>query len=198
MGVVQGDSRWPLRQMRSQRYPYGVDGDEDRLARRDSSADERRRARQVVALIGIEEGFIEPHSATTAGLRGICETVWADRRPEELVECRQSELLLNEAFINSVGCWLLCPYDCSALERVVIDDAYVTHPFIDRAGQSQASRRTRAARSPHSSMSPFQATRRCCRRRVQRRDLGSVRRLATQHAITAGLEGPRHRPGACR
>jgi hypothetical protein len=64
-----------------------------------------------------------------------------------------------------------------------------SHPFIDRAGQSQASRRTRAARSPHSSMSPFPS-----HPSVQSSSSSApriwdpVRRLATQHAIAAGLE----------
>lgn len=90
-------------------------------------------------VIPLFQGFIDQHNATSAGLRGICETVWADRRPEELVECRRSELLLNEAFGDAADFWLLFPYDSSALGRLVIDDAYVTHQFIDRAGQTQDS-----------------------------------------------------------
>jgi anti-sigma regulatory factor (Ser/Thr protein kinase) len=145
--------------------------------------------RNPARVIPLLRGFIEQRSATSGRLRGICETVWADRRPQELVECRRSELLLNEAFSDAAGFWLLCPYDSSALERVVIDDAYVTHPFIDRAGQSHASRRYESHQVAGLLDEPlpkppvgavvveFSAD-----------DLGSVRRLATQHAVAAGLE----------
>jgi anti-sigma regulatory factor (Ser/Thr protein kinase) len=162
-----------------------VDGEADNVEFADVAAVGRNPARMIPLL----QGFIDQHKATRAGLRGICETVWADRRPEELVECRQSELLLNEAFGDAVGFWLLCPYDSSALERLVIDDAYVTHPFIDRAGQSHASRHYQSGqvalldeplpKPPEGAvLIEFSAA-----------DLASVRRLATRHANAAGLQG---------
>jgi anti-sigma regulatory factor (Ser/Thr protein kinase) len=159
-----------------------VDHETDNVEFADVAAVGRNPARVIPLL----QGFMDQHHATSAGLRGICETVWADRRPEELVECRRSELLLNEAFGDAAGFWLLCPYDSSALGRLVIDDAYVTHPFIDRAGQSQASRRYQNAELLDEPLSTppesavvieFGAA-----------DLASVRHLATQHAVAAGLE----------
>jgi anti-sigma regulatory factor (Ser/Thr protein kinase) len=145
--------------------------------------------RNPARVIPLLQGFIDQHKATSAGLRGICETVWEDRRPEELVECRRSELLLNEAFGDALGFWLLCPYDSSALGRLVIDDAYVTHPLIDRVGQSHASRQYQSGqvtlldeplpKPPEGAvLIEFSAA-----------DLVSVRRLVTRHALAAGLEG---------
>jgi anti-sigma regulatory factor (Ser/Thr protein kinase) len=102
--------------------------------------------------------------------------------------------LLNLAFGDAVGFWLLCPYDSSALGRLVIDDAYVTHPFIDRAGQSHASRNYQSGQLAELLDEPlpkppagavavdFGAV------EFGAADLASVRRLATQHAIAAGLE----------
>jgi anti-sigma regulatory factor (Ser/Thr protein kinase) len=162
-----------------------VDDEADNVEFADAAAVGRNPARVIPLL----QGFIDQHNATSAGLRGICETVWADRRPEELVECRRSELLLNEAFGDAVGFWLLCPYDSSALGRLVIDDAYVTHPFIDRAGRSHASRHYQSGHvaAPIDEPLPkppegavvidFSAA-----------DLASVRRHATQHAVAAELE----------
>jgi anti-sigma regulatory factor (Ser/Thr protein kinase) len=161
-----------------------VDGEADNVEFADAAAVGGNPARVIPLL----QGFIDQHNPTSAGLRGICETVWADRRPEELVECRRSELLLNEAFEDAVGFWLLCPYDSSALGRLVIDDAYVTHPFIDRAGQSHASRHYQSGhvvlldeplpKPPEGAVViDFSAA-----------DLASVRRHATRHAVAAGLE----------
>jgi anti-sigma regulatory factor (Ser/Thr protein kinase) len=162
-----------------------VDGEADNV----EFADPAAVGRNPACVIPLLQGFIDQHNATSAGLRGICETVWAGRRPEELVECRRSELLLNEAFGDGVGFWLLCPYDSSALGRLVIDDAYVTHPFIDRAGQSHASGHYQSGhvaalldeplpKPPEGAVVvDFSAA-----------DLASVRRHATQHAVAAGLE----------
>jgi hypothetical protein len=65
-----------------------VDDEADNVEFTDVAAVGRNPARVIPLL----QGFIDQHNATSAGLRGICETVWADRRPEELIECRRSEL----------------------------------------------------------------------------------------------------------
>jgi anti-sigma regulatory factor (Ser/Thr protein kinase) len=163
-----------------------VDGEADNVEFADLAAVGRDPARVIPLL----QGFIDQHNATSAGLRGICETVWADRRPEELVECRRSELLLNEAFGDAVGLWLLCPYDSSALERLVVDDAYVTHPFIDRAGQSHASRHYQTGQVAALLDEPLpKPPEGAVVIEFSAADLASIRRLATRHAIAAGLEG---------
>jgi anti-sigma regulatory factor (Ser/Thr protein kinase) len=163
-----------------------VDGEADNVQFADLAAVGRNPARVIPLL----QGFIDQHNATSAGLRGICETVWADRRPEELVECRRSELLLNEAFGDAVGLWLLCPYDSSALKRLVVDDAYVTHPFIDRAGQSHASRHYQTGQVAALLDEPLpKPPEGAVVIEFSAADLASIRRLATRHAIAAGLEG---------
>jgi anti-sigma regulatory factor (Ser/Thr protein kinase) len=162
-----------------------VDDEADNVEFADVAAVGRNPARVIPLL----QGFIDQHKATSAGLRGICETVWADRRPEELVECRQSELLLNEAFGDAVGFWLLCPYDSSALERLVIDDAYVTHPFIDRAGQSHASRHYQSGQVARLDEPLPKPPEGAVLIEFSAADLASVRRLATRHANAAGLQG---------
>jgi anti-sigma regulatory factor (Ser/Thr protein kinase) len=162
-----------------------VDDEADNVEFADVAAVGRNPARVIPLL----QGFIDQYKATSAGLRGICETVWAARRPEELVECRQSELLLNEAFGDAVGFWLLCPYDSSALERLVIDDAYVTHPFIDRAGQSHASRHYQSGKVALLDEPLPKPPEGAVLIEFSAADLASVRRLATRHANAAGLQG---------
>lgn len=67
-------------------------------------------------------------------MRGIGEPIWAERSPEELVECQRHEALLNVAFAGSKGFTLLCPYDTGALGGDVVDEACRSHPVIVRDG----------------------------------------------------------------
>jgi anti-sigma regulatory factor (Ser/Thr protein kinase) len=67
-------------------------------------------------------------------LRGIGEPIWAERSPAELVECQRHESLLNIAFAGSSSFTLMCPYDTTALDGDVIDEARRSHPFIRRDG----------------------------------------------------------------
>jgi anti-sigma regulatory factor (Ser/Thr protein kinase) len=67
-------------------------------------------------------------------LRGIGEPIWAQRSQAELVECQRHEALLNVAFAGSGDFTLLCPYDTTALDPDVIDEARRSHPFIRRQG----------------------------------------------------------------
>jgi anti-sigma regulatory factor (Ser/Thr protein kinase) len=151
-------------------------------------ADMAALGRNPARVIPLLQGFIDQHNTTSAGLRGICETVWADRRPEELVECRRSELLLNEAFSDAAGFWVLCPYDSSTLERIVIDDAYLTHPFIDGAGESHARGRYQSHQVAALLDEPLpEPPAAAVVVDFSAADLALVRRLATQHAVAAGL-----------
>ena len=63
-------------------------------------------------------------------LRGIGEPIWADRSPDELVECQRHEALLNLAFADAGDFWLLCPYDVDALDPDVIAEAHHSHPAV--------------------------------------------------------------------
>jgi anti-sigma regulatory factor (Ser/Thr protein kinase) len=72
-------------------------------------------------------------------LRGIGEPIWAERSPAELVECQRHETLLNVAFADGPAMLLMCPYDTTALEPDVIDEARRSHPLVDEYGHEHAS-----------------------------------------------------------
>ena len=67
-------------------------------------------------------------------VRGIGEPIWPERSPDELVECQRHESLLNVAFADSSGWWLLCPYDVGDLPSDVLDDARHSHPYLWQDG----------------------------------------------------------------
>jgi hypothetical protein len=68
-------------------------------------------------------------------VRGIGEPVWAGRTPDELVECRNHELLLNAAFDGGAAWRLMCPYDTTTLDEASLRAARCTHPLVKREGQ---------------------------------------------------------------
>jgi anti-sigma regulatory factor (Ser/Thr protein kinase) len=74
----------------------------------------------------------------TRRLRGVGEPIWAGRSPAELVECHWHEALINRAFANLRGFWLVCPYDIGTLSAPVVDDARRTHPFTTDGVESSA------------------------------------------------------------
>ena len=51
--------------------------------------------------------FVDAHPGRR--LRGIGEPIWAARSPAEMSECHRHEALLNVAFADTPGFWLLCP-----------------------------------------------------------------------------------------
>ena len=67
-------------------------------------------------------------------VRGIGEPIWAERSPDELIECQRHESLLNVAFADSPGWWLLCPYDVGELGPEVLEEARRSHPFLWQSG----------------------------------------------------------------
>jgi anti-sigma regulatory factor (Ser/Thr protein kinase) len=75
--------------------------------------------------------FVDDQSSRSIGsFRGIGEPIWAERSPDQLVECQRHEELLNVAFNGQPAWWLVCPYDTTALDQTVIDEAYRTHPGV--------------------------------------------------------------------
>ena len=74
-----------------------------------------------------------------APVRGIGEPIWAERSPAELVECQRHESLLNLAFADRDNFELLCPYDTSALEDAVLEEAHRSHPLIVHDGAQHPS-----------------------------------------------------------
>ena len=74
--------------------------------------------------------FVSAHAAPGKRLRGIGEPIYPERSAVELVECQRHEALLNVAFQDAAGFWLLCPYDSDAMPPEVIDEAKRTHPYV--------------------------------------------------------------------
>ena len=74
--------------------------------------------------------FVEDNRLADRPVRGIGEPIRPERGAAELVECQRHESLLNLAFADSPAWRLLCPYDTSALDPAVIDEAHRSHPFV--------------------------------------------------------------------
>jgi anti-sigma regulatory factor (Ser/Thr protein kinase) len=99
--------------------------------------------------------FVTAHEGRR--LRGIGEPIWAERSPDELVECQRHESLLNVAFAESGDFTLLCPYDTTALGHDVVAEACRSHPVIRRNGASVSSddyRGTEAFCGPFATLLP--------------------------------------------
>jgi len=84
--------------------------------------------------------FIGDHAGKGRRLRGIGEPIWAERTPDQLVECARHEALLNAAF-GDPAFWLLCPYDSLALPDEVLAEARRNHPLVDDGGGTRPSDR---------------------------------------------------------
>ncbi len=83
--------------------------------------------------------FVDAHADKGCRLRGIGEPIWAERTPDEIVECQRHEDLLNVAFADGPSWRLLCPYDTTALDPAVIEEARRSHHFIVDGGAMQPS-----------------------------------------------------------
>ena len=77
--------------------------------------------------------FLAGRPPDGARVRGIGEPVWAGRSAAEVVECHRHEALINEAFADAAGCWVLCPYDTSELPPHSIVQALRHHPVVTDA-----------------------------------------------------------------
>lgn len=82
--------------------------------------------------------FVAEHSGKGRRLRGIGEPIWPERSPAELAECQRHEALLNVCF-DDPDFWLLCPYDTTALDSAVIDEARRNHPIVSARGVPEVS-----------------------------------------------------------
>jgi anti-sigma regulatory factor (Ser/Thr protein kinase) len=63
-------------------------------------------------------------------LRGIGEPIFAARSDAEMSECHRHEGLLNVAFADKPGFWLVCPYDTTTLDPADLARARETHPHV--------------------------------------------------------------------
>jgi anti-sigma regulatory factor (Ser/Thr protein kinase) len=136
--------------------------------------------------------FVDEHAPSGRPLRGIGEPIWAQRTPDELVECQLHEALLNLAFAGRVGFRLLCPYDAATLGAEVLHEARCSHPWIVEDGVVAPSVELRAADHPRGTDAPlppppvgFDAL------AIERRTLREARALVARRAAEAGLPGRR-------
>jgi anti-sigma regulatory factor (Ser/Thr protein kinase) len=83
--------------------------------------------------------FVTAHGGTGSGLAGIGEPIWPERRRPELLESQLHERLLNVAFADAAGFRLVCPYDVSALDPEVIEEAARSHPVLLADGERRLS-----------------------------------------------------------
>jgi anti-sigma regulatory factor (Ser/Thr protein kinase) len=109
-----------------------LDGDADRVLFADMAEVGANPARIIPAW----REFAAEHSGP---IRGIGEPIWAERSAAELVECQHHESLLNLAFADRPGFYLLCPYDIAALGPEVLVEARRSHPFLSVNGADQPS-----------------------------------------------------------
>ena len=107
-------------------------GDADRV----SFADMAQLGANPAWILPAWRDFVNRHSSPGRGMRGIGEPIGPGRAPAELVECHRHESLLNLAFAETPGFWLLCPYDVDGLDQAVLDEARRTHPFVTDDGAS--------------------------------------------------------------
>lgn len=71
--------------------------------------------------------FVDAHP--TRRVRFVGEPIWPGRSPAEVCEATRHEAMLNTAFADAVVD-ILCPYDVSALDPVIVADAWRTHPTV--------------------------------------------------------------------
>lgn len=136
--------------------------------------------------------FVEARPDDGRSIRGIGEPIWATRSPAELAECHVHESLLNDAFAETSGFTLLCPYDTDALDAQTLQDARCTHPVLRRDAASTISPQYSpvAVRAQHLG-APLPAVPASARLLTVRRDpigpvLGNVRRQVAEHARGCG------------
>src|SRR4051794_37489331 len=103
-------------------------------------------------IIAAWHDFVDAHGASGRPIRGIGEPIWAGRSDSELAECHRHEELLNLAFADTPAFRLLCPYDVSALDPSVVEEAERTHPFMSDV---EPSRKSGTSRGPKPISAPF-------------------------------------------
>lgn len=111
-----------------------LDGDAERV----QFADMGHVGANPARIIPAWRDFVSQQRVPDRSMRGIGEPIWAGRSPAELIECQRHESLLNLAFVDA-NFRLLCPYDTSALEARVIEEACCSHPFIVQNGGARDS-----------------------------------------------------------
>ena len=93
-------------------------------------ADMAEAGRNPARIISVWRGLLADVRQPGRPVRAVGEPVWPGRRPDELIECRLHESLLNPAFDGEVDLWLRCPYDTGALARDAFERVGRTHPLV--------------------------------------------------------------------
>jgi anti-sigma regulatory factor (Ser/Thr protein kinase) len=102
--------------------------------------DMARIGRNPAQIIPVWRAFVDEHTGSGRGARGVGEPIWAGRSPDELVECERHEALLNLAFASTpTALQLVCPYDTGSLPASVIEEARRNHPVVTEEGASHRS-----------------------------------------------------------
>jgi anti-sigma regulatory factor (Ser/Thr protein kinase) len=140
-------------------------------------------------IIAAWQEFADEHGADGQPIRGIGEPIWAGRSESELAECHRHESLLNVAFADAPAFRLLCPYDVSALDRHVVEEAHRTHPFVS---DTHSARESDKYRGLHAISAPFaeplsEAPASAAELRFDADSLAEVRALVSARADALGF-----------
>jgi anti-sigma regulatory factor (Ser/Thr protein kinase) len=138
-------------------------------------------------IIPVCQAFVDSHEGGM--LRGVAETVRAERTRDELVECQLNESLMNLAFDDAPPWWLLCPYDTASLSVDVLDEARRSHPFVSSgtiAGTSGTCRSLDEVAEPFGARLP-DAPPFTHRMRVTLSELAQLRRFVERRAQALGM-----------
>lgn len=166
-----------------------------RDARRVHFLDMGEVGRNPARIIPVWTDWVDRHADSGRPFRGVGEPVWPGRGASEIVECWQHEQLLDVAFDDGPGWWLLCPYDAETLPFDVIIGAYNTHPDLtDVAGRSRPGSHPHPATSREAMFCaplPERPTAVLYNARFDRDSLHALRERVTVHAAAEGLTGRR-------
>ena len=140
-------------------------------------------------IIAAWQAFVDEHGVGGQAIRGIGEPIWAGRSDPELAECHRHEELLNLAFADTPAFRILCPYDVSALEPSVVEEAERTHPFTSDVESFRESGRYRGLEAISAPFAePLQDPPASAAELAFDADsLGEMRELVTDRAEEAGL-----------
>jgi anti-sigma regulatory factor (Ser/Thr protein kinase) len=137
--------------------------------------------------------FVSAHAGEGRSLRGIGEPIYPERSAAELSECHRHEALLNLAFADTPGFWLLCPYDVTAFPTDVLHEAACNHPYVAGGAFSRPSSEYRGAEAigaPFDEPLPEPGAE-VASLAFGDGDLRLVRRFVESRAVLAGLDAGR-------
>lgn len=136
--------------------------------------------------------FLDEHPSGPA--RVIGEPVWSGRAEEEYPACVQHEAMVNLAFAYRPATFL-CPYDVGVLGPGVVRDAEATHPWLTEADAGGGGARPSPRYSPELAYDrynePLSAPPEAFVVPFDVETLSKARRVATEFAARAGIEGDR-------